>query len=50
MKLSIIIPCYNEEKDIAKNVDIVLKYLHDNKIKAEVFSDIFLFVIARNND
>ena len=36
MKLSIIIPCYNEEKDIAKNVDIVLKYLHDNKIKAEV--------------
>ena len=36
MKLSIIIPCYKEEKDIAKNVDIVLSYLKDNKIDAEV--------------
>lgn len=36
MKLSIIIPCYKEEKDIAKNVAITLSYLKENKIDAEV--------------
>lgn len=36
MKLSIIIPCYNESKDIAKNVDIVKNYLKENKIDYEL--------------
>ena len=27
MKLSIVIPCYNEAQDIAKNVDTVKEYL-----------------------
>ena len=36
MKLSIIIPCYNESKDIAKNVDIVKDYLKENKIDYEL--------------
>ena len=36
MKLSIIIPCYNESKDIAKNVDIVKKYLIEKNIDHEL--------------
>ena len=36
MKLSIVIPCYNESKDIASNVDKVKKYLLDNKIDHEL--------------
>ena len=36
MKLSIIIPCYNESKDIANNVEIVKNYLLDNKIDYEL--------------
>ena len=36
MKLSIIIPCYNESKDIAKNVEIVKQYLLDKKIDYEL--------------
>ena len=36
MKLSIIIPCYNESKDIAKNVEIVKQYLADHKIEHEL--------------
>ena len=36
MKLSIVIPCYNESKDIASNAEIVKKYLLDNKIDHEL--------------
>ena len=36
MKLSIIIPCYNESKDIAKNVEIVKQYLLDHNIDHEL--------------
>ena len=36
MKLSIIIPCYNESKDIKKNVEIVKDYLKENKIDYEL--------------
>ncbi|HHT67315.1 MAG TPA: glycosyltransferase [Erysipelotrichaceae bacterium] len=36
MKLSIIIPCYNEAKDIAKNVDIVKEYLSIHNIEHEL--------------
>lgn len=36
MKLSIIIPCYNESKDIAKNVKIVKQYLSEKKIDHEL--------------
>ena len=36
MKLSIIIPCYNESKDIKKNVDIVKEYLKENSIDHEL--------------
>ena len=36
MKLSIVIPCYNESKDIAKNVEIVKEYLKANKISHEL--------------
>ena len=36
MKLSIVIPCYNEAKDIASNVEKVKKYLTDNKINHEL--------------
>ena len=36
MKLSIIIPCYNESKDIAKNVEIVKDYLIKNQIDYEL--------------
>ncbi len=31
MKLSIVIPCYNESKDIAKNCEIIKKHLEDIK-------------------
>ena len=36
MKLSIVIPCYNEAKDIASNVDKVKSYLLDKKIDNEI--------------
>jgi len=36
MKLSIIIPCYNESKDIANNVDKVKVYLNEKKIDNEL--------------
>ena len=36
MKLSIIIPCYNESKDIKKNVEIVKNYLKENSIDYEL--------------
>lgn len=36
MKLSIIIPCYNEAKDIAKNVEIVKEYLKEKVIDYEL--------------
>ena len=36
MKLSIIIPCYNEAKDIFKNIDIVKEYLINNQIDYEL--------------
>ena len=36
MKLSIIIPCYNEAQDIAKNVDIVKDYLREKAIDYEL--------------
>ena len=36
MKLSIVIPCYNESKDIASNTEKVKKYLLDNKIDHEL--------------
>ena len=36
MKLSIVVPCYNESKDIASNVEKVKKYLLDNKIDYEL--------------
>ena len=36
MKLSIIIPCYNESKDIAKNVELVKDYLIKNQIDYEL--------------
>ena len=36
MKLSIIIPCYNESKDIKKNVAIVKDYLKENNIDHEL--------------
>lgn len=36
MKLSIVIPCYNEAKDIANNVDKVKEYLKEKKIDNEI--------------
>ncbi len=36
MKLSIIIPCYNEAKDITKNVEIVKEYLKEKAIDYEL--------------
>ena len=36
MKLSIVIPCYNEAKDIAKNVELVKDYLIKNQIDYEL--------------
>ena len=36
MKLSIVIPCYNEAKDIASNVKKVQDYLNDKKIDHEL--------------
>ena len=36
MKLSIVVPCYNESKDIASNVEKVKKYLLDKKIDYEL--------------
>ena len=36
MKLSIVIPCYNESKDIASNVEKVKSYLLDKKIDHEL--------------
>lgn len=36
MKLSIIIPCYNESKDIKKNAVIVKEYLKENNIDHEL--------------
>ena len=36
MKLSIVIPCYNEAKDIASNVEKVKNYLLDKKIDHEL--------------
>ena len=31
MKLSIVVPCYNESKDIAKNSEIIKNYLESIK-------------------
>ena len=36
MKLSIVIPCYNEAKDITSNVNKVKNYLNDKKIDHEL--------------
>lgn len=36
MKLSIVIPCYNESKDIAQNVDIVKNYLNNKGFDYEL--------------
>ena len=36
MKLSIVIPCYNEAKDIARNVEIVKDYLKDKDFDYEL--------------
>ena len=36
MKLSIVIPCYNEAKDIAKNVETVKNYLNDKGFDYEL--------------
>ena len=36
MKLSIVVPCYNESKDIAKNVDIIKDYLNSLKVDYEL--------------
>ena len=36
MKLSIVIPCYNEAKDISSNTKKVLDYLNDKKIDHEL--------------
>ena len=36
MKLSIIIPCYNESQDIVKNVEIVKNYLREKAIDHEL--------------
>lgn len=36
MKLSIVIPCYNEAKDIASNIEKVKAYLKDKKIDHEL--------------
>ena len=36
MKFSIIIPCYNEAQDIAKNVEIVKAYLKEHAIEHEL--------------
>lgn len=36
MKLSIVIPCYNESKDIVKNVEIVKNYLQNKAIDSEL--------------
>ena len=36
MKLSIVIPCYNESKDIAKNAEIVKEYLNSKAIDYEL--------------
>ena len=36
MKLSIVIPCYNESKDITKNIEIVKAYLKEKNIDHEL--------------
>ena len=36
MKLSIVIPCYNESKDIEKNAEIVKEYLSNLKVDYEI--------------
>lgn len=36
MQLSIIIPCYNEEKRIEKSVDEIISYINSNKLNAEL--------------
>ena len=36
MQLSIIVPCYKEEQDIAKNMEKVHNFLLENKIDAEI--------------
>ena len=36
MKLSVVIPCYNESKDIAKNCEIVRNYLDNLHVKYEI--------------
>lgn len=36
MKLSIVIPCYNESKDIVKNVETVKNYLNSKAIEYEL--------------
>ena len=36
MKLSIVIPCYNESKDIKKNTLLVQEYLRNLKIDYEL--------------
>ncbi len=36
MKLSIVVPCYNESKDIIKNIEIVKNYLKDKNINHEL--------------
>ena len=36
MKLSVIIPCYNESQDIVKNTETVKKYLEDKNIDYEL--------------
>ena len=37
MKLSIVIPCYNESKDIKKNTLLVQEYLRNLKIDYELY-------------
>jgi len=45
MKLSIIIPCYNEEKRIEKSVDNIIKYINSEKLDTE-----FIFINDGSTD
>ena len=40
MKLSIVIPCYNEAKDIASNIEKVKAYLKDKKIIETIYNNL----------